>query len=121
MTERVVSAVENPFVSVLAHPMARLLGSREPIQIDFDEVFAACARTGTAIEVNAGPLRMDLTGSQARAAKAAGCVLAVDTDAHSTAELASMRFGVGTARRGWLTAADVVNAWPLDRVKTFFR
>ena len=121
MTERVVSAVENPFVSILAHPMARLLGSREPIQIDFDEVFAACARTGTAIEVNAGPLRMDLTGSQARAAKAAGCVLAVDTDAHSTAELASMRFGVGTARRGWLTAADVVNAWPLDRVKAFFR
>ncbi len=121
MTERVVSAVENPFVSVLAHPMARLIGSRDPIQLDLDEVFAVCARTGTAVEVNAGPTRMDLTGPQARAAKTAGCVLAVDTDAHSREELTAMRFGVGTARRGWLTAADVVNAWPLERVKTFFR
>jgi DNA polymerase (family 10) len=121
MTERVVSAAENPFVNILAHPMARLIGSREPIQVDLDEVFAACARTGTAVEVNAAPLRMDLTGPQARAARTAGCVLALDTDAHSGAELAAMRFGVGTARRGWLTAADVVNAWPLGRVKAFFR
>jgi DNA polymerase (family 10) len=121
MTERVVSAVENPFVNILAHPLARLIGSREPIQVDLDEVFAACVRSGTAVEVNAGPMRMDLTGPQARAARTAGCVLAVDTDAHSSAELAAMRFGVGTARRGWLTAADVVNAWPLERVKTFFR
>lgn len=121
MTERVVSAVENPYVSILAHPMARLIGSRDPIQIDLDTVFATCARTGTAVEVNAGPTRMDLTGPQARAAKTAGCVLAVDTDAHSHEELTAMRFGVGTARRGWLTAPDVVNAWPLDRVRAFFR
>ncbi len=121
MTARVVAAVENPHVSLLAHPLARLIGSRDPIDLDLDEVFAACAGTGTAVEVNAGPTRMDLTGPQARAAKAAGCVLAVDTDAHASAELAAMRFGVGTARRGWLTAADVVNAWPLERVKAFFR
>ncbi len=121
MTRRVVAAVENPYVSVLAHPMARLIGSRDPVAIDFDEVFAACARSGTAIEINAGPTRMDLTGSQARAARAAGCSLAVDTDAHSTAELDAMRFGVGTARRAWLTAGDVVNAWPLERVRSFFR
>ncbi len=121
MTERVVAAVENPWVSVLAHPNAGLIGSREPIQLDLDEVFAACARTKTAVEVNAGPTRMDLNGPQARAAKGAGCVLTVDTDAHSTAELAAMRFGVGSARRGWLTAEDVVNAWPVDRVKAFFR
>ena len=121
MTARLVAAVDNPHVSILAHPMARLIGSRDPIDVDLDEVFAACARTGTAVEVNAGPTRMDLTGPQARAAKAAGCVLAVDTDAHATAELGAMRFGVGTARRGWLTAADVVNAWPVDRVQTLFR
>jgi len=121
MTARLIAAVENPFVSVLAHPMARLIGSREPVDVDFDAVFAACQRTGTAIEVNAGPMRMDLTGPQARAAKAAGCVLAVDTDAHASGELSAVRFGVGTARRGWLTSADVVNAWPLDRVKAFFR
>jgi DNA polymerase (family 10) len=121
MTQRVVAAIENPHVSILAHPMARLIGARDPIAIDFDEVYAACARSGTAIEINAGPSRMDLTGSQARAARAAGCLIAVDTDAHSSAGLSAMRFGVGTARRAWLTAADVVNAWPLDRVKSFFR
>jgi len=121
MTARLVAAIENPYVSVLAHPMARLIGARDPVDVDFEEVFAACVRTGTAVEVNAGPTRMDLTGPQARAAKAAGCVLAVDTDAHVGAELGAMRFGVGTARRGWLTAEDVVNAWPLDRVKAFFR
>lgn len=121
MTARVIAAVENPYVSILAHPMARLIGSRQPIDIDFDAVFAACARSGTAVEVNAGPTRMDLTGPQARAAKEAGCVLTVDTDAHATRELDAMRFGVGTARRGWLTAGDVVNAWPIDRVKAFLR
>ena len=121
MTARLVAAVGNPHVSVLAHPTARLIGSRNPIEFDFDEVLAACARTGTAVEINAGPLRMDLTGPQARAAKAAGCRLAVDTDAHSGEELGSMRFGVGTARRAWLTAADVVNAWPLDRLRSFLR
>lgn len=121
MTVRLVAAVENPWVSVLAHPMARLIGSREPVDVDLDAVLAACSRTGTAIEVNAGPTRMDLTGPQARAAKGAGCKLTVDTDAHSSAELAAMRFGVGSARRGWLTTEDVVNAWPLDRVTSFFR
>ena len=121
MTARVVAAVENPHVGILGHPMTRLLGQREPIDVDLEEVFAACARTGTAVEVNAGPTRMDVTGPQARAAKASGCALAVDTDAHASGELAAMRFGVGTARRGWLTSADVVNAWPVDRVKAFFR
>ncbi len=121
MTARVVAAVENPWVSILAHPTARLIGARDPIDLDLDAVFAACARTKTAVEVNAGPTRMDLTGPQARAARAAGCVLATDTDAHATGELAAMRFAVGSARRGWLTAEDVVNAWPVDRVKAFFR
>ncbi len=121
MTERVVAAVENPHVDILAHPSARLLGSRPPIQLDFEEVFAACARTGAVVEVNAGPMRMDITGSQARAAKAAGCRIAVDTDAHSSEELGAMRFGVGTARRGWLTAEDVVNAWPIERLRAFLR
>ncbi len=121
MTARLVAAAENPYVSVIAHPTARLIGSRDPIEFDFDEVFAACARTGTALEINASPLRMDLTGPQARAAKSAGCKMTVDTDAHAGEELAAMRFGVGTARRAWLTAEDVVNAWPLDRLRPFFR
>jgi DNA polymerase (family X) len=120
MTARVIAAAENPHVDILGHPTARLLAKREPIDLDLNEVFAASAKAGTAVEVNAGPQRMDVNGPQARSAKAAGCKLTVDTDAHSSEELESMRFGVGTARRGWLSKEDVVNAWPLERVKDFF-
>jgi len=121
MTARIVAAVENPYVNILAHPTTRLIGQRDPIQVDLDEVFAACAKAGTAVEINAYPNRMDLNGAQARAAKEAGCRLVVDTDSHASAELAAIRFGVGTARRGWLTTEDVVNAWPLEKVRAFFR
>jgi len=121
MTARIVAAVENPYVNILAHPTTRLIGQRDPIQVDLDEVFAACAKAGTAVEINAYPNRMDLNGAQARAAKEAGCRLVVDTDSHASAELAAIRFGVGTARRGWLTTEEVVNAWPLEKVRAFFR
>jgi len=120
-TERIVAAVQNPFVNILAHPTTRLIGQRDPIQVDLEEVFAAASKAGTAIEVNAYPNRMDITGSQARAAKLAGCRIAVDTDSHASEELAAMQFGVGTARRAWLTPEDVANAWPFDRVRSFFR
>ena len=120
MTARIVAAAENPHVGILGHPTARLIGQRDPVDVSLEAVFAACAKAGTAVEINAGPTRMDVTGPQARKAKEAGCVLAIDTDAHASGALAAMRFGVGSARRGWLTPEDVVNAWPLDRVRTFF-
>lgn len=120
-TERIVAAVQNPYVNVLAHPTTRLIGQRDPIQVDLEAVFAAASKAGTAIEVNAYPNRMDITGSQARAAKLAGCRIAVDTDSHASVELAAMRFGVGISRRAWLTPDDIVNAWPFDRVRSFFR
>ncbi|HKZ48590.1 MAG TPA: DNA polymerase/3'-5' exonuclease PolX [Thermoplasmata archaeon] len=121
MTARVVAAVENPHVNLLAHPTARLIGRRDPIDLDLEAVFVAAAKAGTAIELNAYPNRMDLTGPQGRAAKEAGCRLTVDTDSHASSELAAMRFGIGTARRAWATSADVVNAWPLEAVRAFFR
>jgi DNA polymerase (family 10) len=121
MTARVVAAVRNPYVNILAHPTTRKIGQRDPVQIDLDEVYAACASTGTAIEIDAYPDRMDLNGTQARAAKNAGCTIAVDTDSHARGHLAWIRFGVGTARRGWLTRDDVLNAWPLERVRGFLR
>jgi DNA polymerase (family 10) len=121
MTARVVAAVRNPYVNILAHPTTRKIGQRDPVQIDLDEVYAACASTGTAIEIDAYPDRMDLNGTQARAAKNAGCTIAVDTDSHAKAHLAWIRFGVGTARRGWLTPSDVLNAWPLEKVRAFLR
>ncbi|HLE45520.1 MAG TPA: PHP domain-containing protein, partial [Thermoplasmata archaeon] len=120
-TERVVRAIENPYVNIYAHPMTRLIGNRDPIAIDLEAVMDAAARTGTALEVNAYPNRMDLNGAQARLAKERGCVLTIDTDSHARGQLDFMRFGVGTARRGWLGPDDVVNCWPLDRVRAFFR
>ncbi|TLZ60969.1 MAG: DNA polymerase/3'-5' exonuclease PolX, partial [Methanobacteriota archaeon] len=120
-TERVIRALKNPYVNIFAHPTTRLIGSRDPIEIDLEAVMEAAAATGTALEVNAYPNRMDLNGAHARMAKEKGCVLAVDTDSHARGQLENMRFGVGTARRGWLEAKDVVNAWPLDRVRAFFR
>jgi len=119
MTARIVAAIRNPYVNILAHPTTRKIGQRDPIQVDLDDVYAACASTGTAIEIDAYPDRMDLNGTQARAAHNAGCVIAVDTDSHAKGQLTWMHFGVGTARRAWLTAADVLNAWPLEKVRDF--
>jgi len=119
MTARVVAAVSNPHVDILGHPTTRKLGERDPVQMDLEDVFSAAAKAGTAIEIDADPRRMDLDGPKARTAKQAGCAIAVDTDAHASGELGWMRFGVGTARRAWLTADDVLNAWPLERVRAF--
>jgi len=120
MTARIIRAVEHPDVNILSHPLTRLIGSREAIAFDTDRVFEAAAEAGTAIEVNAYPNRMDLPGHMARYAKEKGCKLAIDTDSHARAHLDNMVYGVGLARRGWLEAADVVNAWPLETVKAFF-
>ena len=120
-TARVVAAVQNPHVDVLGHPTTRQIGWRGPIQLDLDDVFKACAKAGTAIEVDADPRRMDLSAAQARAAKNAGCTIAVDTDSHASGNLAWMRFGVGTARRAWLTPDDVLNTWPLEKMQAFWR
>jgi len=121
MTDRIVAAVRNPYVSVLAHPTTRKIGARNPIEADFDEVFAACVVSRTAVEINADPYRMDLDDARARAARTAGCVFALDTDAHASTDLDWMRFAVGLARRAWLGPEAIVNTWPLERVRSFFR
>jgi len=116
-TQRVVRAMESPHVDVLFHPSARLLGRRPPVPLDWDAVIAAARRTGTVLEVDAMPERLDLHDEGVRSAVAAGVKLAVDSDAHRPEHLAyADRFGVATARRGWATRADVVNAWPVGRM-----
>ncbi len=114
MTERVITAMENEFLTVLAHPTARHINEREPVALDLPRVFEVAAETGTALELNAGISRLDLNGAHARAAKEAGAPLMIDTDAHATVGLDQMKFGVGQARRGWLEAGDVVNTRPLS-------
>ncbi|MGH2530210.1 MAG: DNA polymerase/3'-5' exonuclease PolX [Actinomycetota bacterium] len=121
MTHRIVRAMEHPYVHVIGHPTARMIGKRPPIEFDLDEVFKAAARTGTAMEVNGFPDRLDLKDENILWAKRHGVKFAVDTDAHAAVHLPLMRFGVATAQRGWLTKDDVINAWPLAKLQGFLR
>jgi DNA polymerase (family X) len=121
MTRRLVRACENPHVNIIGHPTGRQIGGRPPVDFDPDEVFSAAARTGTALEINSFPDRLDLRDEHVMWAKRHGVKFAVDTDSHSTVHLAFMRFGVGTAQRGWLTKDDVINAWPLAKLRRFLK
>ncbi|MFI2433261.1 DNA polymerase/3'-5' exonuclease PolX [Streptomyces sp. NPDC018693] len=121
LTRRLVRACENPYVNIIGHPTARIIGKRPGIDADLDEVFAACARTGTALEINAHPDRLDLRDEDILRARRHGVRFVVDSDAHSTLHLANMRYGVGTAQRGWLTRDDVINTWPETRLRRFLR
>jgi DNA polymerase (family X) len=121
MTRRIVRACENPHVNVIGHPTGRKIGQRPPIEFDMDEVFKAAARTGTALEVNSYPDRLDLRDEHIMWARRQGVKFAVDTDSHSTVHLPFLRYGVGTAQRGWLTKEDVINAWPLTRLRKFLK
>jgi DNA polymerase (family 10) len=113
MTERMIAAIEHPLVDAIGHPTGRLIERRQPYAIDLDAVFAAAARAGTMLEINANPDRRDLSDVNARAAARAGVTIVIDSDAHRTATLANMRWGVATARRAWLTKEQVANtrAW----------
>jgi DNA polymerase (family X) len=121
MTRRVIRAMENPYVNVIGHLTARTIGKRPAVDLDYDAVFEAAARTGTALEVNSFPDRLDLKDEHILWARRYGVKFALDTDAHSTVHLGHMRFGVATAQRGWLTKDDVVNAWPLAKLRRFLR
>src|SRR5260370_711723 len=112
MTERMIAAIEHPFVDAIGHPTGRLIQRREPYAIDLHAVYAAAARTGTMLEINANPDRRDLSDVQARAAARAGATILIDSDAHRIATLANMRWGVATARRAWLTKERVANTRP---------
>jgi DNA polymerase (family 10) len=115
-TARLVRAMENPHVHAIAHPTGRVIGQRDPYALNFDEVLRVARETGTALEINAYYDRLDLNDVHARAARDAGVKLLIDTDSHSPQHLAMMRFGVATARRGWVTKGDVLNTLPLDKL-----
>ena len=121
MTRRIIRAIENPLVNILGHPTTRRIGARPPIEFDEDAVFEAAARTGTALEVNSHPDRLDLNDERILRARHRGVRFAIDTDSHAVGHLDLMRFGVGIAQRGWLTKDDVINAWPLGRLRRFLR
>ena len=117
MTRRVIRAIENPFVTMLAHPTGRLLLKRDPYQIDIPAVLDAAAKTGTWIELNAAPKRLDLDWRWWPRAKEKGVKCVINPDAHRTERLQDLWFGIGIARKGWLTKNDVVNCLPLGKIE----
>jgi DNA polymerase (family 10) len=118
MTDRLLKALESPSLRVMGHATGRLLLQRESYPYDFDLIATQAAKRKVCFEVNASPERLDLPGPLIRAAKAKGCRFTISTDAHRQAHLQNMRFGVLTARRGWLEAADILNTRPLEEFKT---
>src|SRR6266496_1418680 len=121
MTQRVIRAIENPLVTVLAHPTGRLLLKREPYRIDIPAVLDAAARTSTWIELNAAPKRLDLDWRWWPLAKQKGVKCVIDPDAHRTERLQDLWFGIGIARKGWLTKDDVMNCLPLGKIEIALR
>lgn len=121
VTRRLVSAIENPNVDMIAHPTGRLMPGRYGADLDMDKVLKAAARTGTIMEINANPERLDLRDSHVRRALELGVKLAINTDAHHTDQLDLMHFGVATAQRGWAEATDVVNTWAVDELIAYLK
>ena len=121
MTRRMIRAMENPHVNVIGHPTTRKIGRRDPVDLDLDAVFEAAARTGTALEIDAYPDRLDLPDEHVRRARRYGVRFSIDTDAHAVGHLDAMRYGIGVAQRGWLTKDDVIDAWPLTKLRRFLR
>jgi len=112
ITGRLWDAIANPHVDILGHPSSRLIGEREPLEMDFERVLTAAHNAGVALEINGSMYRLDLNDTMARAAQEAGVLLAIGSDAHSTAQLDQIRYGVFQARRGWIEARSVINTWP---------
>jgi len=120
ISRRLLGAVENPHVDIVAHPTGRLISSRPPYQVNLEELMAKAAETGTALEINAYYDRLDLNDLQCRRAAQLGVKLAIGTDAHHPDQLWMMRLGLATARRGWLEKKDLLNTWPLKKIRRFF-
>ncbi|MGH7177706.1 MAG: DNA polymerase/3'-5' exonuclease PolX [Tepidisphaeraceae bacterium] len=118
-TERILRAIDNRYVSIIGHPTGRLINSRAGLPLDFAKVFTAASKSGTALEINAGYPRLDLNDLNSRAAIKAGCMLAIDTDAHSIEGLKEISLGIGVARRAWVTPDKVINCLPLARLREF--
>jgi DNA polymerase (family 10) len=121
MTRRMLGALDNPHVDILAHPTCRLMGEREPVHIDLEAVYKKAAEKGKALEINAMPTRLDLKDIHIRRARELGVKLLIGTDSHAPEQLDFMRFGVGLARRGWCQAGDIINTWPLEDVLAFLK
>ncbi len=120
LTRRCLAAIRHPLVTIISHPANRIVGRRPDYPLDYEALYEAAADTGTALEIDGAPAHLDMDGAHARAAIASGVTVSIDSDCHRAAALArNMRFGVGTARRGWVEARQVLNARTLPEVRRF--
>ena len=117
MTRRICRALKNPYVNILAHPTGRILKRREPYPIDIEEVIRTACTERVCLEINAHPARLDLSDTHCRMARDMGALISINSDSHGREMLHYLRYGVFTARRGWLQPEDVINTYPLDRLK----
>jgi DNA polymerase (family 10) len=115
-TERIKKAVSSPHVDILFHPTGRIINRREPYEVDMDELVKTAKKTGTIMEIDAYPDRLDLKDDHVRECVRAGVKMAVDSDAHSSAHFAYLEYGIAQARRGWAEKKDIINAWPLEKM-----
>lgn len=121
MTERVLRAMDSPYMTIWGHPTGRMLDGRDAYPMDLEPLFARAAERGIAVEINADPHRMDLDWRHLRAARAAGAMISIGADAHSASGISNMAFGVGLARKGWLAPTDILNCRPVDEFLAFAR
>jgi len=121
MTERIVKAMRNPNVDIISHPTGRILKQRDEYKIDFDRILRVAKETGTILEINANPYRLDLNDKNIRQAKKIGVKMIINSDAHQKEQLNFMPYGVFQARRGWAEKKDVINAWPLKEFLNFIK
>lgn len=121
ITGRLISAIENQNVDIIGHPTGRIINQREPSDMDFHAVLEAAAKTGTALEINAHPSRLDLNDVNARAAKEMGVRMSINSDAHDAGQLLNMKYGINVARRAWLEKKDIINAMDLKDLIQFLK
>lgn len=120
MTRRIIKAIENPHVDIIAHPTGRLIGKREPCAVDMDKIMEACKANSKVLELNAYPERLDLSDRHCRMAKTKGAKIAISTDAHMDAHMDWITFGLATARRRWVEPEDVINTLCISKRLKFF-
>jgi DNA polymerase (family 10) len=115
ITKRYLSAIHNPHVDLIGHLSGRLIGQRDPVDLDLEVILEGAAKNGTVLEINAHPERLDLNENHAKRAIELGCLLAITTDAHSPEHYKLRQYGVGIARRAWVTPESIINTWMVDR------
>jgi len=121
MTARIIRAMENPYVDILFHPTGRLIQKREAYEVDMDAIIAAAKKTGTVLEINAFPERLDLKDSDIKKAVQEHCKMVIDSDAHAAEHIGYLKYGIAQARRGWAEREDIINIYPLDKMLSFLK